>query len=263
MRSAITLVILGAFVAPPAWAADLTKIERSIRKEPAYQTKTPKYCLLVFGAEAKTRVWLVLDGKTLYVDRNGNGDLNDNGEKVAGKNGQPFYGEDGEIIFDIGDIREGPRTHKKLTLTIRKMDYLADRDADVKAWLTKSPAVRGLSLQAEVELPGWKGNGIGGRIEQFVSFQDERGFLTFADQPRDAPLIHLGGPWQVALPHAFHLLWGREADFYVNIGTPGLGAGTLARIAYEGVIPEGVHPAPKSRFHRSIRAKRRRNNSLN
>ncbi len=62
----------------PAWTAhatDLTKIERTIRKEPAYQTKTPKYCLLVFGTEAKTRMWLVHDGKVLYVDKNGDGDL--------------------------------------------------------------------------------------------------------------------------------------------------------------------------------------------
>src|SRR5262249_8147594 len=62
--------------------ADLTKIERTIAKEPAYKSK-PKYCLLVFGPEAKTRVWLVLDGDTLYVDRNGNGDLTETGERFV------------------------------------------------------------------------------------------------------------------------------------------------------------------------------------
>src|SRR5438067_1165710 len=65
-----------------ASAADLSKIDRSITREPAYKGK-PKYCLLVFGPEAKTKVWLVLDGDTLYVDRNGNGDLTENGERVA------------------------------------------------------------------------------------------------------------------------------------------------------------------------------------
>ena len=49
-----------------AGAADLTKVDRRIRKEPAYESK-PKYCLLVFGPEAKHRVWLVLDGDVLYV----------------------------------------------------------------------------------------------------------------------------------------------------------------------------------------------------
>ena len=65
--------------------ADLAKIERSIAREPAYQSRTPKYCLLVFGPEAKTHIWLVLDGDKLYVDKNGNGDLTDDGPPVAAK----------------------------------------------------------------------------------------------------------------------------------------------------------------------------------
>jgi hypothetical protein len=59
----------------PAPAADLTKIPRTIAKEPAYRTTSPQYCLVVFGPEAKDRVWLVLDGDVLYADRNSNGDL--------------------------------------------------------------------------------------------------------------------------------------------------------------------------------------------
>ena len=42
----------------PALAVDLAKIDRTIRKEPAYQSKSPQYCLLVFGPKAETRVWL-------------------------------------------------------------------------------------------------------------------------------------------------------------------------------------------------------------
>jgi hypothetical protein len=57
-------------------AADLSKIDRVIRKEPAYKA-SPKYCLLVWGAKASTRTWLVQDGNVLYVDRNGDGDLTD------------------------------------------------------------------------------------------------------------------------------------------------------------------------------------------
>src|SRR5262245_10293388 len=56
---------------------DLTRIERTLRSEPAYQSKNPKYALLVFGLEAKFRVWLVLDGDVMYVDRTGTGDLTD------------------------------------------------------------------------------------------------------------------------------------------------------------------------------------------
>jgi hypothetical protein len=62
-------------------AADLSKADRTIKKEPTYKTK-PKYCLLVFGPEAKTRVWVVIDGDAAYVDRNGNGDLTEPGKRV-------------------------------------------------------------------------------------------------------------------------------------------------------------------------------------
>src|SRR5947208_1440560 len=75
---------------------DLTKIERTIAKEPVYQSKSPKYCLLVFGPEAKTRVWLVLDadafGDILFVGRNGNGDLTET--DTAPKQGPTFLAGD-------------------------------------------------------------------------------------------------------------------------------------------------------------------------
>ena len=77
----IRLLVLLALWAAPASAADLSKVDRTIGKEPAYTTKTPRYCLLVFGPEAKARVWVVLDGETLYVDRNGNGDLTEPGKR--------------------------------------------------------------------------------------------------------------------------------------------------------------------------------------
>jgi hypothetical protein len=61
---AALLVVAGL---TPASAADLTKIDRSLTDEPKYATAAPKYCLLTFGAEAKTLVWLVLDGDVLHV----------------------------------------------------------------------------------------------------------------------------------------------------------------------------------------------------
>src|SRR4051812_35843558 len=65
------LVLLAVMaVTAPVGATDLTKIDRTIKKEPAYEVK-PKYCLLVFGPEAKTRVWLILDGDTLFLGRDG------------------------------------------------------------------------------------------------------------------------------------------------------------------------------------------------
>src|SRR5262249_34534057 len=70
----------------PSATIEPSKIDRTIGKEPAYKSK-PQYCLVVFGPEAKTRVWLVLDGDILYVDRNGNGDLTDKDERIVKNDG--------------------------------------------------------------------------------------------------------------------------------------------------------------------------------
>src|SRR5262249_30738143 len=96
-------------------AADLTKIDRTILKEPAYKSK-PKYCLLVFGTEAKTRIWLALDGDVLYVDRNGNGDLTDQGEAIQAHQGS----------WNIGDVLEadGTTRHTGLKLNTRNGSFL-------------------------------------------------------------------------------------------------------------------------------------------
>ncbi|MBI3461532.1 MAG: hypothetical protein HY000_00510 [Planctomycetes bacterium] len=230
-----------ALMAFPSWAADLTKIDRKIAKEPAYRAQ-PKYCLLVFGPEARTRVWLVLDGDALYVDRNSNGDLTEDGERVAAKKGESSDTEQGSLSFEVGEFRDGPLTHKSLTVGVGKLDYLADREEQVKEYLAADPQARGYTVSVEVEVPGWNGAGIGGRVQQIAFFLDARGFLKFADKREDAPIIHFGGPWQVTLFGRHKLTVGRQADFVLGVGTPGIGPGTTAYVGYEGVIPEKVYP---------------------
>ena len=134
----------------------------AIRKEPAYHSK-PKYCLLAFGPEAKTRVWLVQDGDRLYVDRNGNGDLTEAGEKIAAE--KRGGATDGEYTFKAGDIPDGPRLHKALTVHVSKLDNLAAQDESVKAFLSRHPQGRGYYVLVEMDLPGWKGTGLDGRVQ--------------------------------------------------------------------------------------------------
>src|SRR5215471_16480239 len=83
MLSFVSALLVASAPAVNARGADLTKIDRAIAKEPAYRSKTPKYGLLVFGPEAKSRAWVVLDGDFLYVDRNCNGDLTEEGERLV------------------------------------------------------------------------------------------------------------------------------------------------------------------------------------
>src|SRR5437879_2537982 len=93
----------------PAHAADLAAIERVVLKEPAYQGK-PRYCLLVFGKEAKSRAWLVLDDKNYYFDRNGNGDLSGPKEKTP-LGGNPNYFAISQVAKRDGGHSSNLRVH--------------------------------------------------------------------------------------------------------------------------------------------------------
>ena len=63
----------------------LTKIDRAIKKEPNYVNR-PKYVVLAFGPKAEFRVWVAIDGDMAYIDRNGNGDLTEEGEQLKPEN---------------------------------------------------------------------------------------------------------------------------------------------------------------------------------
>jgi hypothetical protein len=198
MRPFIWALLLAAFaVAVPVRAADLTKIDRTIAKEPAYKNK-PQYVLLVFGAEVKFRVWLVRDGDALYVDRNGNGDLTDDkkrltlaGQKLrAGDLGAP----DGQTRYTdlVIESYENPQ-NKAVYWTI-----------NVKG---KYP---------------------------YRAFCDAQGDLVSAARPQDAPVIHFDGPLSIepfdyCMRKPTQLLRRqRPSELRACFGTPGLGKGTFA-----------------------------------
>ena len=73
-RIHFTTLLVNTLLATQLWAVDYDQIDRSIAKEPAYLGK-PEYALLVFGPECRGRVWVVVDGDAIYLDRNGDGDL--------------------------------------------------------------------------------------------------------------------------------------------------------------------------------------------
>jgi hypothetical protein len=247
----ITLVMTLAAVwthPTPVLAADLTKVDRTIKKEPAYTGK-PKYCLLVFGPEANTRVWLVLDvvskpwepdgsKNALYVDRNGNGDLTEPGERVP--------------------------------CTMREQQHHASFTP--KPWVTYNPHFEvgqfvvgdGLTLDVgsyvqkyrpcwlSISVNGWGKQSVGGPL------------LRFGDRPQDAPVIHVNGPQSLrldmekALLHVpsgsdppFYeeetLVRGRTSDLYAQVGTPGLGRGTFVALS-AGDVPADVHPVAEVEF---------------
>jgi hypothetical protein len=233
----LATLCLICFLTGLAHAVDPDKITPPPAKEPTYQSNAPKYALLVFGPKAAARTWLVLDGTTLYVDRNGNGDLTEEGEKVAGKKGDSIFG-DNVHTFAIGELHDGDRRHLNATLAVSQTKAMPGRGAGGTEF----------SLHMEVDVPGYRGFGEGGRVLQGAGSADINGALQFSDRSQVAPVLHFGGPWTVALYSRPAFRVNREMEMYLVLGTPGRGSGTFVASAYDGVIPPDVYPKAEIAF---------------
>jgi hypothetical protein len=225
------------------FAADLSKVDRTIAKEPKYVGK-PEYCLLVFGPDAKNRIWLVRDGDTLYVDKNGDGHLTDPRDKIAAEK------DDSNLAFYAGAVRFGKLEHRNLTVRACKLSVYGDdvRSHPVsRAALEKDKGAYLMSVNAEIEVPGLTGDGDGGRLTVGARF-DADGPLLFADTPANAPVLHFGGPLHLSGDAKPTLYRGVVHDLMLTVGTPGLGPGTFANVGYEKLIPEDAFVVAEAEF---------------
>jgi len=242
----LLVALIAALAASVASAADPSKINRSIAKEPAYTTKAPRYLLLAFGPDAADRVWLVLDGDTLHVDRNGNGDLTEAGEAVPMKKRDGSDPETDGRTFEVGEITAGGRTHKGLvvgTMPLARMSEEIRNFPHAKELLRADSKVEVVTIILEVRHPSLKGPGVEGRVQMLVGPLDTNGMLTFGGSAKDAPVIHVDGPLQVNFYGSRPSLQiGREADFVLAVGSPGLGKGTFAMLSYDQTIPANACP---------------------
>jgi hypothetical protein len=120
----VCAAILGGGNLSAGEAVDLSKIERRVLKEPAYKCSRPFYGLYVFGPDAKTRVWAVLDKSRgsaasydiLFFDRNADGDLTAPDERIQGRAGT------GSVVFSIGSFVDPvtKQTHTEISITRRE-----------------------------------------------------------------------------------------------------------------------------------------------
>jgi hypothetical protein len=249
-RSAFALTAASIIFASPVAragnqdAADLSQIDRSIAKEPAYQTQDPRYCLLVFGPEAKFRAWLVQDGDVLYVDRNGNGDLTEEGERVGKKQGNA-----GNRRWEVGDLTDGGMTHTiryVMEMGVAEISVGDTRESARQKGRNNRPVNIWLGVRAE--RPASDDRPLPKHIEYIVN-GDGTGYLAFADRSQDAPVVHLNGPWTFGLQDIKQrLVAGQKSNLQLGVGTPGRGAGTFAFVMYPNTIPANAHPVGEFTF---------------
>jgi hypothetical protein len=177
--------------------ADLTKIDRRIASEPVYRSRSPKYCLLVFGSKAQTRVWLVLDRDTLYVDRNGNGNLTEEDERV-GSDGKEFQaGEITELDGEANVANLRLRVDKEqgtcavfVEVRDKYRQYgsapFGDRPQDAPLLHFDGPLTMGLSNPAKQTLSRGDGNQINAWIGT-PSVGKAKGATVFLDHSKGVP----------------------------------------------------------------------------
>ncbi len=201
--------------------AALNKIERTIKKEPKY-TGDPRYLLLTFGPEAKFRTWVVLDGTTLYIDRNGNGDLTEDGEKFDNPN-TVQKGLDGKVSVTLTGIDltepDGTSHSIKVITTLKITDT--------------STYVR-LGAQAR------------GGPDQLAGLTN----LRLAETAKEAQVLHFGGNEVIVRPSLSMpspLSVDKAVEFRVQFGTPGIGSGSFASFVGEK-LAEGLGPIAEFEF---------------
>ena len=213
--------LLGFASARAADPTELNRIERQIKRQPAYTAQEPLYGLYVFGPGAKTRAWAVLDKSAaeskqydiLYFDRNGDGDLTDKNERIVGE-----VSDSGQSVsFSIGDFTDpfSHDVHTSLTLTRRASD--------------EGSVMLRLDWQGREMMRG--------------GYAEEPGpYTQFATSIAEAPILWFDAsgefgfqPWMMKKD----LTIGGSADVRVFLGHEGIGKNTFCAVS-QGFLPPDV-----------------------
>lgn len=209
----IMVLLLHAQVGRSDGLPDLARFRNTLRKEPDYVCKHPRYGLAAFGPKADKALWLVLDKSSssadaydvLFIDRDGDGDLTGKGERLT-------IESDGR--FRVPDFIDPSTGAKHGALTVR-----VDGERSMVM----------LSLQ-------WHGKfRIGGGYPQ----DPDEGYMRFADRPTEAPVVWLAGDAPVRFQRWYSgkLSIGEADDFKVFLGQPGLGKHAFCA-AQEHILPD-------------------------
>jgi hypothetical protein len=198
---------------------DLEKLDRAIRKEPAYSCKEPLYGLLVFGPRAEKHVWIVFDKSkkagfydTLYIDHNADGDLTAPNKRVIAKDGK-----DGSAVFELPQFKDpgNGATHSDfhVKLDVGEQDHII----------------------AMVHL-NWRG-----KIKMAGGFPPDPGeYMRLSPKRQDATVLWFqgDGPFRFQRWYGSQLTIDGKDDFKVFLGQIGCGPSSFCAIN-EHVLPAG------------------------
>jgi hypothetical protein len=189
----------------------ISKIDKSIVKEPKYRAK-PRYALLVIGAESKIPIWIVHDDDRLYVDKNGNRDLTDDGPAIEATQKRRLDRTSWDRNFVTAEWKMANGSHV--------------RDFGLRNWNYSDPEDQyGLSLTVDDKVPlyaGWN--------------------ALLSPSSKKAPVIHLGGPVSPQMLRYQKFELGTKPErFSIAFATPRELKIASARLNIDG-LPATVKP---------------------
>jgi thiol-disulfide isomerase/thioredoxin len=188
------------------------RFDRTIIKEPTYQF-TPKYSLMALGDSGDVKVWMVEDGKRLFVDKNANGDLTDDGPPIEPSKVRDLGGHRWDFEYALEAITPANGS-RHTSFVLRRWNYNDPEDS------------YGLSLSVDGQRPmyaGW--------------------FGTFWSTNREtAPVIHFGGPFTPKLLRRKEFTVGeRQQRLSLCFVHPGSCADAVSRLSIDA-LPRSVTP---------------------
>jgi hypothetical protein len=241
-----------------AQEVDLQTIDRRIAKEPRYRFQA-HYALLVLGPKAEQRSWLVIDGdgtepnsgRVLYLDRNGNGDLTEPGERFEYDAEETakmqFAGNGGYVGMNVFPLGSVAGIKLNFQFWVRKKNYVPDTD-----WQRR--------ITQERQANHWET----GTLWRIAGKESRAQIpIVLTERPADAQITHLDGPLTLVLKRGQQERiepFPKKTLFDVHIATRSLAARNghyelFAPVTLEEV-PLGVHPVAVFEFPSKSRDKR-------
>jgi len=227
------------------------KIDRTIRNEPAYES-TPKYCLLLLGASGNVKVWMVEDGRRLYIDKNANGDLTDDGPPIEPSSDRKLGDDhwDFNYILDGFTAGDGPRI---ADFNLRRWNYGGANDSYGLSLSLDGKPTNAKSLFQDVQLAKKLTSSLSEQIPMYAGW-----FGTFwAIKPEAAPIIHFGGPLTPRMLRAKEFVIGSgRRRLSLALANPGSAAGAVSLLSIDAIpahiVPKLVIKWPTDTESRSL-----------
>lgn len=184
---------------------------------------------------------MVFDANVVYVDRNANGDLTEDGERL--EISRRIKIDDPKSMFrEMWQFRAGDITDEQSG--IKYTDLIIQHAVPNEQFVPVTPEDRRWKARF-LKNPNWVAPNIsitiGGKGRQNAG-------PVFAGRPQDAPVVHFNGPLTMTLWSEPVLRRGDDAmELYATLGTPGIGELSFAYAEHEG-IPQSVHPVADIAF---------------